>query len=122
MNKVTKWYWVSTILIGAFMIFSSIPNIVSDAKSVEVFTMLGYPLYIMPFLGAAKLVGALVILTPAAERFKEWAYAGLFFDLTGALVSILAVSGLQPGSLIILLLIAVLMSSYFLWKRKMRGA
>ncbi len=84
--------------------------------------MLGYPLYIMPFLGAAKLVGALVILTPAAERFKEWAYAGLCFDLIGALVSILAVGGLQPGSLIILLLIAVLMTSYFLWKRKMQGA
>ena len=54
--------------------------------------MLGYPEYFIPFTGWAKLIGAIVLLIPGYRRIKEWAYAGLFFDLIAAVYSGIAVS------------------------------
>jgi hypothetical protein len=48
---------------------------------------LGYPLYFMTILGAWKVLGGAVILAPGLPRLKEWAYAGIVFDLTGAALS-----------------------------------
>jgi hypothetical protein len=55
--------------------------------------LLGYPLYFFGILGFWKFFGALTILVPRYPRLKEWAYAGIFFDLTGAAVSCAAVGG-----------------------------
>ena len=38
-----------------------------------------------------KVLGAIAIVVPGFPRLKEWAYAGIFFDLTGTFVSHLAV-------------------------------
>jgi uncharacterized membrane protein YphA (DoxX/SURF4 family) len=51
---------------------------------------LGYPVYFVTILGAWKLLGGIAILTPGLPRLKEWAYAGIAFDLTGATFSHLA--------------------------------
>ena len=48
---------------------------------------LGYPSYFLTILGAWKVLGALAILSPGLPRLKEWAYAGMFFDLSGAVAS-----------------------------------
>ena len=48
---------------------------------------LGYPVYFIQFISIAKLIGSIVILIPNLDRIKEWAYAGLFFDLAGAVFS-----------------------------------
>lgn len=53
--------------------------------------VLGYPMYFFAILGFWKLLGAIAILAPRFPRLKEWAYAGIFFDLTGAVASITAV-------------------------------
>ena len=84
------------------MIMSAIPNILSAPEWVEVFKQLGYPLYLLPFLGIAKLLGAIFLLIPGFPRLKEWAYAGFFFDLTGAVYSGLAVGGFDPQMLAML--------------------
>ena len=55
--------------------------------------LLGYPLYFFPILGFWKILGAIAILVPRFPRLKEWAYAGIFFDLTGAAASNAAVGG-----------------------------
>jgi hypothetical protein len=55
--------------------------------------VLGYPLYFFAILGFWKVAGAIAILVPRFPRLKEWAYAGIFFDLTGAAVSCAAVGG-----------------------------
>jgi DoxX-like family len=55
--------------------------------------VLGYPLYFFAILGFWKLLGAIAILVPRFPRLKEWAYAGIFFDLTGAAASCAAVGG-----------------------------
>jgi uncharacterized membrane protein YphA (DoxX/SURF4 family) len=95
-KKNTILFWVFTGLFSAFMLTSTIPNIMSSPEWVEVFKQLGYPLYMMPFLGVAKLLGIIALLIPGFPRIKEWAYAGLFFDLTGAVYSGFATGGFDP--------------------------
>jgi len=73
------------------MTLASIPDLLSVPQAVTLFERLGYPLYLLPFLGVAKLAGVVGVLVPRLVRIKEWAYAGLAFDLTGALYSHLRV-------------------------------
>ena len=81
MKKVKIYFWICTgILIPALGI-GSIFGIISNPGSVEQFTNLGYPAYLAPFLGIARILGLIVIVIPKYPRLKEWAYAGLFFDL-----------------------------------------
>ena len=61
------------------------------AKPHGVVPVLGYPLYFFAILGFWKVLGAIAILVPLYPRLKEWAYAGIFFDLTGAVASMAAV-------------------------------
>lgn len=56
----------------------------------------------LPFLGVAKLLGVIALLVPGFSRIKEWAYAGMFFDLTGAVYSGLSVGGFDPKMLVML--------------------
>lgn len=96
-------YWIFTGLFCAFMLTSTIPNILSAPEWVEIFKQLGYPPYMLPFLGVAKLLGIIALLVPGFPRVKEWAYAGMFFDLTGAVYSGLSVGGFDPKMLIMLI-------------------
>jgi uncharacterized membrane protein YphA (DoxX/SURF4 family) len=63
------------------------------AKPHGVVPELGYPMYFFAILGVWKVLGAIAILVPRFPRLKEWAYAGIFFDLTGAAISCAAVGG-----------------------------
>lgn len=121
MNKLNITYWIVTGLFSVFMVFSSIPNLMASAESVEFINgHLGYPLYIIPFLGAAKIAGAVALLIPGLRRIKEWAYAGLFFDLGAAFYSLVCVEGFKPGLLVMLMFIGVMFASYFLWHKKLQ--
>ena len=84
-------YWIFTGLIAALMIVSAIPDMLVIDEAVKIFEHLGYPRYLLPFIGIAKLLGAAAILQPWFRGLKEWAYAGITFDLIGALYSHLAV-------------------------------
>ena len=95
-------FWVSTGLFCAFMLSSAIPNLLSSKEWITIFEQLGYPLYLLPFIGMAKLLGVIVLLTPGFNRLKEWAYAGFFFDLVGATYSAIYVGGFVPQMLIML--------------------
>jgi uncharacterized membrane protein YphA (DoxX/SURF4 family) len=101
-RRDTILFWVFTGLFCAFMLTSTIPNILSAPEWVDVFKQLGYPLYMLPFIGIAKLLGIIALLVPGFPRIKEWAYAGMFFDLTGAVYSGLVVGGFDPLMLIML--------------------
>jgi len=95
-------FWVSTGLFSAFILSGAIPNIMSTPEWVEVFEQLGYPLYLLPVIGVAKVLGIIALLVPGYPRIKEWAYAGFFFDLSGAVYSGLVVGGFNPLMLIML--------------------
>ncbi len=84
------------------MLSSAIPNILSSAEWVAIFEQLGYPGYLLPFLGAAKLLGVIGLLVPGFNRIKEWAYAGFFFDLVGATYSAVTAFGFDPQMLVML--------------------
>ncbi len=118
MKNLNIYYWISIGLILFFLVPGSIMNIMRTPDWVEVFKQLGYPEYLLPFLGVAKLAGCIVLVLPYFKRLKEWAYAGLFFDLVGATYSGLAVGGFEPAMLIMFVAIAVLLTSYWLWLKK----
>ena len=84
MKKVRIAYWIVTGLFAAFMLFSAIPDILSTEEAKKIFDQIGMNQAMLPFLGIAKVLGAIAILIPSFDRLKEWAYAGLFFDLIGA--------------------------------------
>ena len=90
-RRINSVYWMVTGLMAAFMLMASIPDVLRQRQAIEVFAHLGYPAYLLPFLGTAKILGVFAVLLPGAGRLKEWAYAGLIFDLAGALYSHLSV-------------------------------
>lgn len=90
-------YWAVTGMMAAFMLMASIPDILRIPQAVDVFTHLGYPTYLLPFLGTAKILAVIVILVPGILWLKEWAYAGLIFDLIGAFYSHLCIDE-QPAA------------------------
>jgi len=90
-NRINSVYWVVTGLMAAFMLMASVPDVLRLPQAVEIFGHLGYPTYLLPFLGTAKIFGVIAVLVPGFDRLKEWAYAGLVFDVAGALYSHLSV-------------------------------
>jgi hypothetical protein len=106
-------YWITTGLFAAFMFFTAIPNVMSQPESVQfISTYLGYPAYFIPFIGIAKAIGSIAILIPSFRLLKEWAYAGLFFDLAAACYSIASVAGIKPDMIFLVLPLVVGAVSY----------
>jgi uncharacterized membrane protein YphA (DoxX/SURF4 family) len=86
-------YWTTTILVAFFMSGGVAQIAQFKANPHGVVPQLGYPMYFFAILGFWKVLGAIAILVPRFPRLKEWAYAGIFFDLTGAAASCAAVGG-----------------------------
>ena len=91
-------YWVITGLMTVFMLLGAIPDVLEASQAVAFFAHLGYPAYLLPFLGTAKCLGIGAVLTPVPPRLKEWAFAGLIFDVSGALYSHISVG--DPASVV----------------------
>ena len=87
-------YWTMTILV-ALPIGSGGASQVAQylGNPHGIVPALGYPMYFFAILGVWKVLGAIAILVPRFPRLKEWAYAGIFFDLTGAAASCAWVGG-----------------------------
>jgi hypothetical protein len=85
-------YWINTILVAFFIGIGGLAQIWQyHANPHGIVPVLGYPLYFFAILGFWKALGAVAILVPRYRLLKEWAYAGIFFDLTGAAASVIAV-------------------------------
>ncbi len=113
-------YWITTGLFAFFMLGSAIPNILVMQMSVDGFAQMGYPPYLVPFLGVAKLLGVIVIFIPGLPRLKEWAYAGLMIDVIGAIYSLICIGKSPADWMPVLLPIALGFSSYFLYHRRLK--
>ncbi len=83
----TLAYWGSTALSAGLFAVPGAALLARAPHFVHDMAHLGYADYFLPLLGVWKLLGALVILAPRLARLKEWAYAGMAFDATGAAVS-----------------------------------
>ena len=120
MKKTNIFYWILTVLFAALMALSAVPNILASPDAVElVVNHLQYPVYFLRFIGVAKLLGALAILIPGFPRIKEWAYAGLAFDLVAAIVSMIAVGDPVTGVSPMLLFVAMILGSYYFHHKRL---
>ena len=111
-NKII--YWISTIWLALGMLSTGIVQLLKPEEEVAKITHLGYPIYFLTILGIWKILGVVAVLIPKSSRLKEWAYAGFFFAMSGAVFSHLA-SGDSVNEIFssLLLLILSVMSWYF---------
>jgi len=117
MKKTNIFYWIFTGLFAALMLSSGIQGAMNTPETVQVMHgQLGYPNYFTTFISVAKVLGAIAILIPGFPRIKEWAYAGLMFDLLGATYSIVA-AGL-PGVAFMILPFVLGIGSYFFYHKR----
>lgn len=120
MKKIKIWYWIFTSLFAFMMLFSAIPDVFSNPVAVQgMHDGLGYPLYFIPFIGVAKVLGVIAILVPGFPRVKEWAYAGLSFDLVGATFSIIASGAPAANWAFMLLPLSLAFCSYFFYHKRL---
>jgi hypothetical protein len=122
MKKIKILYWVFTALFAFMMLGSSIPDILQSPEAVKGMHFgLGYPVYFIPFIGVAKLLGVLAILLPLNSKLKEWAYAGLTFDLIGATFSIIASGAGLANWAFMILPLGLAFFSYFFYNKKSKN-
>jgi len=121
MKKTKILYWIFTGLLAALMLMSGIPDIIVIPDALTIFKHLGYPTYLIPFLGVAKVLGAVTILIPGFPRLKEWAYAGFVFDLTGAMYSHISVGDPASAWMPIFIGYIIIALSYIFYHKKLKA-
>ena len=117
-TKRTKTiYWIATIWLALGMVSTAAVQLFKGKTGqggVDMITHLGYPIYLLTILGIWKILGVVAVLIPKFTLLKEWAYAGFFFVMTGAMFSHIALGDsfneIWPS---LLLLILTLISWYF---------
>ena len=92
-------YWVTTALVVFELAMGGVWDILRVPQVRGVIERLGYPSYFLVILGIWKLLGAVALVIPRFPRLKEWAYAGVIFDLTGAVASQLASGWMDAGQM-----------------------
>ncbi len=113
MSKKKIAFITTTALFCLAILPGAVMDLIQPEMVVEIMEKLGMPLYVLTLIGVWKLLGVVALALPKRTRLNEWAYAGFFFDLTGAAYSHAAAGDIAgvPAPLIIL---AVLGVSYFL--------
>ena len=84
------WYWIITVILSSCIFSGGLMQAMQVKGVVEGFKPLGYPTYFISIIGVWKVLGIIAILIPKFKLLKEWAYAGLFFTMTGAVISHIA--------------------------------
>lgn len=117
MKKRNIIYWVATLWLALGMVSTAVVQLLkmrAGQGGMDMVTHLGYPAYLLTILGVWKILGVIAVLIPKFPLLKEWAYAGFFFVMTGAIFSHIAsgdsVSAILPA---LLLLILTVLSWYF---------
>lgn len=107
-------YWIATIWLALGMLSTGIVQLLKLKEEADMMANLGYPLYLLTLLGIWKILGVVAVLVPKFPLLKEWAYAGFFFAMFGAVFSHLAVGdGAKEFFGPILLLVLTFVSWYF---------
>src|ERR1700748_1244218 len=120
--KTTKiLYWVFNGLFAFVMFGSAIPDVMMSPDAVRgMHTIMGYPLYFAPYIGVAKMLGAITILVPGFPRLKEWAYAGLTFDLISATYSLYSIPNPDGPWYFMLIFLALAACAYIFYHKKLK--
>jgi uncharacterized membrane protein YphA (DoxX/SURF4 family) len=117
-------YWVTTGLTAFVFLSGGAADVAQPSFVMEGMTHLGYPAYFVTILGVWKVLGGVVVLAPRCPRLKEWAYAGMLFDLTGAAASHAAIGDPAGKIATPLILLGIVAASWALRpeSRKIRDA
>ncbi len=111
-NKII--YWIATTWLALGMLSTGLVQLIQMKEEVDMITHLGYPLYFLTILGVWKMLGVVTVLIPKFPLLKEWAYAGFFFAMSGAIFShIASEDGAKEFFGPLLLLILTSVSWYF---------
>jgi uncharacterized membrane protein YphA (DoxX/SURF4 family) len=118
MDMKTILYWTTTIFIALETFAGGIVDLIHGRTGIfggprvtGVVTGLGYPVYVLTIIGICKIPGAIAVVLPVFLRLKEWAYAGIVFELAGAAVS-QAVCGHRSELVVPLVLLGVALASW----------
>ena len=87
-NKII--YWIATIWLSLGLVSTGVVQLLQIEEEVAFVLALGYPSYLLPFLGLTKILAVAALLLPRLPRLKEWAYAGILFTMAGAVYSHIA--------------------------------
>ncbi|WP_317898429.1 DoxX family protein [Aurantibacillus circumpalustris] len=120
MKKTNIIYWIFTSLFSVLMIFSSIGGFGNDPEATKFMSDLGYPAYFVFFISLAKILGVIAILIPGYPRIKEWAYAGLIFDLAGATYSQIAAGMPTDGLIFMAISFTLAFGSYLYYHKRLK--
>ena len=107
-------YWVTTALTAFAFLSGGVMDVVQPPDLLKGMTDLGYTAYFTTILGVWKVLGGITVLVPGFPRLKEWAYAGMFFDLSGAAASHAAVGDPVAKIVTPLILLGIVMASWAL--------
>lgn len=111
-NKII--YWIATIWLSLGMVSSGVVQLIKMKEEVDMMSHLGYPEYFLTIIGVWKMLGVIAVLVPKFPLIKEWAYAGFFFAMTGAVISHLSVGDSAIESFgPVLLIVLTVVSWYF---------
>lgn len=114
MNARNIGYWITTILIALAFVSGGCAYLARAEQPAEGIAALGYPPYLLTMLGIWKLLGGIAIVVPRLPRVKEWAYAGIAFNLIGAAFSHAAVGDPIGKTIVPLVLLAIAAASWAL--------
>jgi DoxX-like protein len=114
MNARSAGYWTTTTLIALAFLSGGAAYLVRADVPLRGMAELGYPAYFVMLLGAWKVLGGLALLAPRLPLLKEWAYAGIAFDLTGAAFSHAAVGDPAVKVIVPLVLLGIAAASWAL--------
>lgn len=115
MTKAKKIsYWIFTLWLALGMVSTGIVQVLKVKSETDFIIQLGYPGYILTLLGAWKILGAAAVLVPKLPLIKEWAYAGFFFTMTGAVYSHIAAGSAMKEIFPAVLLLALTVVSWSL--------
>lgn len=104
-------YWVATIWLSLGMVSTGIVQLIQMEEEVQKMSTLGYPSYFLTIIGVWKILGVIAVLVPKLTLVKEWAYAGFFFLMSGAIFTHIAVGDeaveyFGPALLLVLTLVS----------------
>jgi len=114
MNVRSAVYWTTTILTALAFLSGGAAYLLRVDEAVGGVAELGYPPYFVTILGIWKVLGGLAILLPRLPRLKEWAYAGIAFDLTGAAFSHAAMGHPVGKAIVPLVILGIAAASWAL--------
>jgi hypothetical protein len=87
-NKII--YWIATVWLALGMTVTGMVQLAKNQDEIDLMTRIGYPVYFLTIIGVWKILGVITVLIPKLPLLKEWAYAGFFFAMSGAVFSHLA--------------------------------